>query len=80
MKATPILFLLLAVFASGISGVKAQQNSLPEEQLHLRQEVRPYLDSLIIEEPKPDDTDISRFRLEAVFPVNKLTRFGTNRR
>ncbi|RHU30644.1 energy transducer TonB [Parabacteroides sp. TM07-1AC] len=78
MKATPILFLLLAVFASGISGVKAQQNSLPEEQLHLRQEVRPYLDSLIIEEPKPDDTDISRFRLEAVFPVNKLTRFGTN--
>lgn len=78
MKATPILFLLLAVFASGILGVKAQQNSLPEEQLHLRQEVRPYLDSLIIEEPKPDDTDISRFRLEAVFPVNKLTRFGTN--
>ena len=54
MKATPILFLLLAVFASGILGVKAQQNSLPEEQLHLRQEVRPYLDSLIIEEPKPD--------------------------
>lgn len=78
MKATPILFLLLTVFASGISRVKAQQNNLPEEQLRLRQEVRPYLDSLIIEEPKPEDTDISLFRLEAIFPVNKLTRFGTN--
>ena len=73
MKATPILYLLLTVFISGISGVKAQQNNLPEEQLRLRQEVRPYLNSLIIEEPKPNDKDISLFRLESVFPVNKLT-------
>lgn len=79
MKATPILYLLLTVFISGISGVKAQQNNLPEEQLRLRQEVRPYLDSLIIEEPKPNDKDISLFRLESVFPVNKLTRFGTDK-
>lgn len=78
MKTAPLFVLLLTALLYGFSGAVAQQNSLTEEQLHLRQEVKPYLDSLIIEEPKPGDKELSQFRLEAIFPAKTFTRFGTN--
>ncbi|WP_455640741.1 energy transducer TonB [Parabacteroides sp.] len=77
MKAIRMIF--LSVLLCGAVGVSAQQsNRLTEEQLHIQQEIRPYLDSLIIEEPKAGDKDISMFRLESVFPEKSFTRFGTN--
>lgn len=78
MKTAPLFVLFLTVLLCGVSEVVAQQSSLTEKQLHLRQEVKPYLDSLIIEEPKPGDKELSQFRLEAIFPAKTFTRFGTN--
>lgn len=78
MKRPPVIVLLLTALVCGIIGAGAQQSNLTIEQLHLRQEVKPYLDSLIIEEPKPGDKDISQFRLEAIFPAETFTRFGIN--
>lgn len=78
MKTTSALFFLLAMMICGITEATAQVNDLTKEQLRMQQESRPYLDSLIIEEPKTGEPDMSLFRLEALFPVKPFTRFGTN--
>lgn len=79
MKVSLLQFLLLSVFLLGNMDAKAQlNNNLTADELRIKQEVKPFLDSLIIEEPKITDKDISLFRLEAVFPAKSFTRFGTN--
>lgn len=79
MKTIPVLLLLLFSLLCGMNGIKAQQqNGLTEDQLRLKQEVKPYLDSLTIEEPQAGDKDISLFRVESVFPEKPFTRFGSN--
>lgn len=78
MKTTSTLFLLLTVLVCGIAKAATPPNDLTKEQLRMQQEARPYLDSLIIEEPKAGEPDMSLFRLEALFPVKPFTRFGTN--
>lgn len=79
MKVSLLQFLLLSVFLLGSMDAKAQlNNNLTADELRIKQEVKPFLDSLIIEEPKITDKDISLFRLEAVFPAKSFTRFGTN--
>lgn len=79
MKTSWRLFILLEVLLCGTTGTGAQLNkNLTETELQLRKEVKPYLDSLTVEEPKVTDKDISMFRLEAIFPPESFTRFGTN--
>lgn len=79
MKTSWRLFILLAVLLCGTIGTGAQlRKNLTEAELQLRKEVKPYLDSLTVEEPKATDKDLSMFRLEAIFPGEPLTRFGAN--
>ena len=78
MKVSLLQFLLLSVFLLGNMDAKAQlNNNLTADELRIKQEVKPFLDSLIIEEPKITDKDISLFRLEAVFPAKSLDRKST---
>lgn len=62
MKVSLLQFLLLSVFLLGNMDAKAQlNNNLTADELRIKQEVKPFLDSLIIEEPKITDKDISLF-------------------
>ncbi len=52
MKVSLLQFLLLSVFLLGNMDAKAQlNNNLTADELRIKQEVKPFLDSLIIEEP-----------------------------
>lgn len=77
MKRKSGLLFLLVAFAFGITTGHAQMG-LTTEQLEIKEKTKPYLDSLVIEEPTSDNEDVFRFRLESLFPEKDFTQFGTN--